>query len=192
VTYLDSSEARYNCDSGNIGRLSESRQYQHGADSAHVLLVREQLLHATALGLQDDSSCAACDERAAGVVPVAVLASAGTVNIGAVDPLGEIAEVCSRHDAWPHVDAAYGGPAMLLLDKWASCCAGLARADSIAVDPHKWLYVPVDAGLVLFADHGAARDAFSLVPDYLRTDEIRQNPCGTRNLASNQPGRRGH
>jgi hypothetical protein len=115
VTYLNSSEARYTA-AAAISAGSPSLGSTNRRGLRYVLLVREQLLHATALGLQDDSSCAASrlgDDRAAGVVPVTVLASAGTVNPGAVDPLGEIAEVCSRHDAWLHVDAAYGGPAML-------------------------------------------------------------------------------
>ena len=89
---------------------------------------------------------------AAGELPVAVVASAGTVNTGAVDPLAAIAAVCARHDVWLHVDGAYGAPAVLLLDDWAQAHAGLSGADSVALDPHKWLYVPVDAGLVLFRD----------------------------------------
>jgi aromatic-L-amino-acid decarboxylase len=109
------------------------------------------------------------DDRHAGHLPVAVIASAGTVNTGAVDALDPIADVCARHGVWLHVDAAYGGPAVLLLDEWAKTRAALARADSIAVDAHKWLYVPVDAGLILFADTAVVRDTFSLVPDYLRS-----------------------
>jgi glutamate/tyrosine decarboxylase-like PLP-dependent enzyme len=109
------------------------------------------------------------EDLAAGRVPVAVIASAGTVNTGAVDPLGAIADVCARRGVWLHVDGAYGAPAVL-----DEGCAGalrpMARADSVAVDPHKWLYVPVDAGVVLVRDAAAMRDAFSLVPPYLRTD----------------------
>lgn len=108
-------------------------------------------------------------DREEGALPAAVIASAGTVNTGAVDPIGEIADVCRRHDVWLHVDGAYGGPAVLFLAEWQRELAGLSRADSIAIDPHKWLYVPVDAGLVLFRDRQDARDTFSLVPDYLRT-----------------------
>lgn len=108
-------------------------------------------------------------DRDAGALPVAVVASAGTVNTGAVDPLDAIAAVCKRHDVWLHVDGAYGAPAVLLLDEWARARSGMAHADSVALDPHKWLYVPVDAGLVLFRDEPAVRDTFSLVPPYLRT-----------------------
>jgi aromatic-L-amino-acid/L-tryptophan decarboxylase len=96
------------------------------------------------------------------------LASAGTVNTGAIDPLDEIADICARHGVWLHVDGAYGAPAVLT-ERYAHQLAALARADSLALDPHKWLYVPVDAGLVLVRDAEAMRAAFSLVPPYLRT-----------------------
>jgi glutamate/tyrosine decarboxylase-like PLP-dependent enzyme len=108
-------------------------------------------------------------DQSAGAVPVAVVASAGTVNTGAIDPIAAAADVCARHGVWLHVDGAYGAPAVLLLDDWSEARAGLARADSVALDPHKWLYAPVDAGMVLFRDEGAVRDTFSLVPPYLRT-----------------------
>ena len=108
-------------------------------------------------------------DRAAGKIAVAVAATAGTVNTGAVDPLPEIAAVCARHRVWLHVDAAYGGPAVMLLPGYAAARGGLAQADSLGLDAHKWLYAPVDAGLVLVRDGGAARDTFSLVPPYLRT-----------------------
>lgn len=110
-------------------------------------------------------------DRQAGAIPVALTASVGTVNTGAIDPLDELADVCAEHGLWLHVDGAYGGPAALLLDRFANVAAAIARADSLALDPHKWLYVPVDAGLVLIRDGAAARDAFSLVPPYLRTDD---------------------
>jgi len=109
------------------------------------------------------------DDLAAGHTPVAVVASAGTVNTGAIDPLDEVADVCARHGVWLHVDAAYGGAA-IVTETYTRPLLALARADSIALDPHKWMYVPVDAGLVLVRHASAMRDAFSLVPPYLRTD----------------------
>jgi glutamate/tyrosine decarboxylase-like PLP-dependent enzyme len=108
-------------------------------------------------------------DRAAGSTPMAVVASAGTVNTGVIDPLDAIADVCARHGVWLHVDAAYGAPAILTTE-YREELAPIARADSVAVDPHKWLYVPVDAGLVLIRDTDTMRDTFSLVPPYLRTD----------------------
>ena len=107
---------------------------------------------------------------AAGCRPLAVAASAGTVNSGAIDPLAEIAAVCRRHGAWFHVDGAYGALA-ILSRRHGKALEGLSLADSLAVDPHKWLSVPVEAGLVLVRDAAAMRDAFSLVPAYLRTDD---------------------
>jgi aromatic-L-amino-acid/L-tryptophan decarboxylase len=98
-----------------------------------------------------------------------VIASAGTVNTGAIDPLDEIADICARHGVWLHVDGAYGAPAILAA-KYKELLSALARADSLALDPHKWLYVPVEAGLVLVRDAEVMRAAFSLVPPYLRTD----------------------
>jgi glutamate/tyrosine decarboxylase-like PLP-dependent enzyme len=109
-------------------------------------------------------------DHAAGHSPVAVIASAGTVNTGAIDPLDEIADVCREHGVWLHVDGAYGAPA-ILSRAYRDQLAGLARADSVALDPHKWLCVPVEAGLVLVRDAALQRAAFSLVPPYLRTDD---------------------
>jgi aromatic-L-amino-acid/L-tryptophan decarboxylase len=109
------------------------------------------------------------EDSAQGHFPMAVIASAGTVNTGAVDPLDALADVCQEHRVWFHVDAAYGGPA-LLTEAHRPFLSPMSRADSIAIDPHKWFYVPVDAGVVLIRDASAMRSAFSLVPPYLRTD----------------------
>jgi len=137
-----------------------------GIGTAHITAVATGADRAMDAG---DLRRALAADRSAGKLAIAVIASAGTVNTGAVDPLADIAAACAEHDVWLHVDGAYGAPAVLLLDEWAAARAGLARADSIALDPHKWLYVPVDAGLVLFRDGAIARDTFSLVPPYLRT-----------------------
>ncbi|GAA0409430.1 aspartate aminotransferase family protein [Microbispora corallina] len=106
----------------------------------------------------------------AGALPLCVAASAGTVNTGAVDPLGDVADVAAEHGMWFHVDGAYGALGVLA-PRAASRYAGMERADSLALDPHKWLGVPVDCGCVLFRDPGPVRDAFSLVPAYLRDDD---------------------
>ena len=109
-------------------------------------------------------------DRADGVLPMAVIATAGTVNTGAIDPLGAIADVADRHSCWLHVDGAYGAPAALL-PGYAELRRALPRADSLAFDAHKWLYAPVDAGVLLLRSAATARDAWSLVPPYLRTDQ---------------------
>jgi len=104
-----------------------------------------------------------------GFRPFCVVASAGTVNTGAIDPLDEIATVAREYDLWFHVDGAYGAPGVLDQRK-ADLFAGLERADSVSLDPHKWLYVPVDAGCLLFRDAGAAAAAFSTEDaDYIKT-----------------------
>jgi glutamate/tyrosine decarboxylase-like PLP-dependent enzyme len=98
-----------------------------------------------------------------------VVGSAGTVNTGVVDPLAEIANVAKEFDLWFHVDGAYGAPGVLD-ERKKHLFAGLERADSISLDPHKWLYVPVDAGCLLFRDDAAARAAFSTEDaDYIKT-----------------------
>jgi glutamate/tyrosine decarboxylase-like PLP-dependent enzyme len=108
-------------------------------------------------------------DREGGYMPIAVIASAGTVNTGAIDPLDEIADVCARQNVWLHVDGAYGGPA-ILTRRYAKELSAISRANSIALDPHKWLCVPVEAGLVLVREGTSMRSAFSLVPPYLQTD----------------------
>ncbi|WP_406361377.1 pyridoxal phosphate-dependent decarboxylase family protein [Streptomyces sp. NBC_01579] len=110
----------------------------------------------------------AADQRA-GVRPFFVAASAGTVNTGAVDPLDDIAAIALEHGLWFHIDGAYGALG-ILADDAAPGYAGLERADSLALDPHKWLGVPIDAGCILFREPAGPRDAFSLVPPYLRDE----------------------
>jgi glutamate/tyrosine decarboxylase-like PLP-dependent enzyme len=97
-------------------------------------------------------------DHAAGALPIAVVASAGTVNTGAVDPLPQLSEIARRHGAWLHVDGAYGALAAIAA---RNRFPGLPLADSVSLDPHKWLYQPVDCGCLLFRDASAARAAFS-------------------------------
>jgi aromatic-L-amino-acid/L-tryptophan decarboxylase len=104
-------------------------------------------------------------DRAAGVEPLAVVATSGTVNTGSIDPLAEIAVVCREHGLWMHVDGAYGALAALAAPERFT---GMSAADSISLDPHKWLYQPLDCGVLLFKDAGAARKAFSFSGDYVR------------------------
>ena len=104
-----------------------------------------------------------------GLRPFCVVASAGTVNTGVVDPLDDIATVAKEFDLWFHVDGAYGAPGVLDQRK-KDLFRGLERADSVSLDPHKWLYVPVDSGCLLFRDASAAKAAFSTDDaDYIKT-----------------------
>jgi aromatic-L-amino-acid/L-tryptophan decarboxylase len=95
-----------------------------------------------------------------------VSANAGSTNTGAVDPLPELADVCRRHGVWLHVDAAYGGFAVLT-ERGGTELRGLELADSLTLDPHKWLYQPFECGCVLVRDGRLLRSAFELTPDYL-------------------------
>ncbi|HSF16659.1 MAG TPA: aminotransferase class I/II-fold pyridoxal phosphate-dependent enzyme [Vicinamibacteria bacterium] len=102
-------------------------------------------------------------ERCRGVV----VATAGTIGSGAVDPLEELADVCRRENLWLHVDGAYGALAAAAPSaSWMR--AGLSRADSISLDPHKWLFVPIDTSCLLVRDVSFMREFFTVVPDYLK------------------------
>ena len=104
-----------------------------------------------------------------GLRPFCVVGSAGTVNTGVVDPLSEIATIATEFDLWFHVDGAYGAPGVVD-ERKKHLFAGLERADSVSLDPHKWLYVPVDAGCLLFRDDTAAKATFSTEEaDYIKT-----------------------
>jgi aromatic-L-amino-acid/L-tryptophan decarboxylase len=105
------------------------------------------------------------NDKAAGRIPLAVVASAGTVNTGAIDPLAKIAEITHRNGAWFHIDGAYGALAAIA-DR--SRFNGMELADSISLDPHKWLYQPLDCGCLLYRSSEAAQKAFSHSGDYTR------------------------
>lgn len=112
-------------------------------------------------------------DRAAGLVPLAVCANAGTTNTGAVDPLGHLADLCSAHGLWLHVDGAYGGFAALT-ERGRQALAGIERADSVTLDPHKWLFQPFECGALLVRDPDGLRSAFEITPDYLRDVSARE------------------
>jgi glutamate/tyrosine decarboxylase-like PLP-dependent enzyme len=109
---------------------------------------------------------AIADDRAADFVPFLVVASAGTTNTGAVDPLSAIADLCAREQLWMHVDAAYAGFAALT-GQGAAALDGLGRADSVTLDPHKWLFVPFECGCLLAREPRKLEEAFSVHPEYL-------------------------
>jgi len=104
-------------------------------------------------------------DRHRGDVPFLVVGTAGTVGTGAIDPLPEIAEICDRERIWFHIDGAYGALAAMLPDAPAELAA-IHRADSIALDPHKWLYAPLEAGCTLVKRAVDLRDAFTFDPEY--------------------------
>jgi len=113
-------------------------------------------------------------DRAAGRLPFFVCASAGTTNSGAIDPLPEIADLCGQHGVWLHVDAAYGGFAALT-PQGRELLRGLERADSLTLDPHKWLYCPMGVGCALVREVRYLEAAFSTGGEYLKdlpADEV--------------------
>jgi aromatic-L-amino-acid/L-tryptophan decarboxylase len=111
---------------------------------------------------------------AAGDVPCLVVGTAGSVSTGAVDPLPEISAICREHNVWFHVDGAYGGFAAAVPEA-PDDLRGLSLADSVAVDPHKWLYAPIEAGCALVRDPDALRAAFAYHPPYYHFEERATN-----------------
>lgn len=138
-----------------------------------------------------------------GRIPVAVVGSAGTVSTGAVDPLPAMARLCREHDVWFHVDGAYGGFAAMV-ESAPEDIRGLSLADSVAIDPHKWLYAPIEAGCALVREPEKHRAAYSYHPPYYHfgeevtnfVDYSPQNSRGFRALkvwmGLSQVGRRGY
>lgn len=105
------------------------------------------------------------EDRAAGLEPLAIIGSAGTINTGSIDDLDALADLAEREGLWFHVDGAIGG--FLALSNSADAVRGLGRADSLALDLHKWMQAPIDVGLALVRDEAAHRSTFSVVPEYL-------------------------
>jgi glutamate/tyrosine decarboxylase-like PLP-dependent enzyme len=132
-----------------------------GSDSLRKLPVRSDYTFDVA-ALRE----AIAADRAAGHRPVCVIGNAGTINTGAVDDLNALADVCRQEDVWFHVDGAIGAVAVLAGNVKPQL-AGIERADSVALDLHKWMHIPFEAGCVLVRSEKAHRATFSLTPEYL-------------------------
>jgi aromatic-L-amino-acid/L-tryptophan decarboxylase len=117
----------------------------------------------------DELERAVAADRAAGLTPAIVVGNAGTVNTGAIDPLGSLADFCGREKLWFHVDGAYGALASIV-PSLAPLFSGMERADSLAADPHKWLYMPYEVGATFVREPGRLGAAFRKFPEYLATD----------------------
>ena len=122
------------------------------------------------------------EDRAAGKRPFCIIASAGTTNTGAIDPLPELAALARRENLWLHIDGAYGAAAALC-DRGRCLLSGLDLADSLSLDPHKWLFQPFEIGCVLVRDPRLLRDTFQILPEYLKdthqqSAEINFTDCG--------------
>jgi aromatic-L-amino-acid/L-tryptophan decarboxylase len=130
---------------------------------------------------------AIANDRVAGRLPIAVVATVGSTSTTSIDPVPAIADICAREALWLHVDAAYAGVAAIV-PECRQVLAGAERADSLVVNPHKWLFTPFDLSVLYCRRMDVLRQAFSLVPEYLRTGD----PSEVRNLMDTgiQLGRR--
>ncbi|MDF1611993.1 pyridoxal phosphate-dependent decarboxylase family protein [Stygiobacter electus] len=110
------------------------------------------------------------EDKSNGIIPMCVVATIGTTSTTSVDPVDKISEICQRENIWLHVDAAYAGVTSMLpeMKKYFS---GIENADSIVSNPHKWLFVPIDFSVLFIRKHEVLKKAFSLVPEYLKTNE---------------------
>ena len=135
-----------------------------GRDQLHKIAVRDDFT----INL-DSLEKQVIEDRRNGYHPICVVGVAGTTNTGAVDPLGALAEFCQAQGLWFHVDAAYGGPAART-NAAGKLFRGLEQADSVVVNPHKWLYVPAEAACILVREPAALRHTFQVVADYLKEE----------------------
>lgn len=168
---------------GLSGRAGVSRLRVYCSDQTHSSIDKAVIL--LGLGQQslrkidsdaefrmrpDALAAAIAEDRAAGWVPLAVVATVGTTSSTSVDPVPKIAEVCRRESIWLHVDAAYAGVAAMVPGyEWI--LAGSERADSLVVNPHKWLFTPFDLSVFYCRHMDVVRAAFALTPEYLKTAE---------------------
>jgi glutamate/tyrosine decarboxylase-like PLP-dependent enzyme len=148
------------------------------ARAARLLGFRPDQVRVVAADVQRGMSAAALAEAidadlAAGATPLFVSAAAGTTNTGTIDPLTELAEVCRSRGVWLHVDGAYGAFAALT-ERGRQALRGLELADSVTLDPHKWLYQPFECGALLVRDGALLRRSFEIAPDYLK-DSVVEN-----------------
>jgi aromatic-L-amino-acid/L-tryptophan decarboxylase len=144
--------------------------FGHGTGSIRWIPVREDLTVDTEALLRQIA-----EDRRRGDRPFLLVGNAGTVSTGAVDPLARLAAIAREHDLWFHADGAYGAPAVLAAEAPPEL-AGLAEADSLAVDPHKWLYAAVEAGCTLVRHPGVLADTFSYAPPYYRFEGEEEDP----------------
>lgn len=127
----------------------------------------------------DALRAAMADDVSRGYRPMAVIATVGTTSTTSIDPVARIADVCRAYGTWLHVDAAYGG-ALAVLPERHDVMAGIELADSLIINPHKWLFVPLDFSALYTRHPDVLRSVFSLVPEYLRGDASSGTDEGTR------------
>jgi aromatic-L-amino-acid decarboxylase len=167
---------------GLVGRAELRVQRVYASDQAHSSLEKAMIV----LGLGEENvvrlpcddafrmdvaalARAIRDDRERGCQPLAVVATVGTTSTASVDPVGDIAKVCAAEQVWLHVDAAYGG-AVGVLPEARDLLDGVAAADSVVVNPHKWLFVPLDFSALYLRRPELLRAVFALTPEYLKGD----------------------
>jgi glutamate/tyrosine decarboxylase-like PLP-dependent enzyme len=174
----------------NLTALVAARERIPHDDRGRIILYASEQRHwsidraAKIIGLRPDQICplacdaeyrlkpdalaaAVTDDRRAGRRPWLVIANAGTTNTGSVDPIASIADLCQREKLWLHVDAAYGW-SMALIDEGKSLLAGIERADSVTLDPHKWFAQPFGSGCLLVRDGDLLQQTFMMRPEYMQ------------------------
>ncbi|WP_258036996.1 MULTISPECIES: pyridoxal-dependent decarboxylase [unclassified Streptomyces] len=178
---------------GGEGELARARLYcstqahPSVARAAHLIGLRREQLIALPPGprlrlVPDDVRRRVCADRASGLLPFAVVATVGTTGTGAIDPLPELAALCQKYGMWLHADGAHGAAAAITT-RGRALCAGLDRADSLTVDPHKWLFQPYEAGCVLFRRPELLRATYRM--DRHRLDDGYLLPARARGLETN-------
>ncbi len=172
LTGIAMARQRKGCSSGRLRIYASSETHFSIVKAAALLGIgRENVCHVAVDERfrirMDDLVAKISADLEAGYVPFCVVANAGTVNTGAVDPLAEIREIAHRFQLWMHVDGSYGAFGVLA-ESARKLFAGMEQADSVALDPHKWLYLPVDVGCVIYRDPEAARAAFAHEAEYTR------------------------
>ena len=176
---------------GLAGRADVPRLRVYCSDQAHSSIDKGVILAGlghqalrripsdTEFRMRPDELRAAIDEdRAAGVLPIAVVATVGTTSTTSVDPVAAIADICESEHVWLHIDAAYAGVAAMLPEH-AHILAGADRADSLVVNPHKWLFTPFDLSAFFCRRMDVVRQAFALTPEYLKTPDAARNLMDT-------------
>jgi aromatic-L-amino-acid decarboxylase len=137
---------------------------QMGCHSGHIHKIPSDASHRMPI---EGLKAAIAHDKALGLRPVLVIATAGSTNTGAQDPLEEIADICQAENMWMHVDGAYGGPAAVT-PQGRDYLKGLERADSVVLDPHKWFFQPYDVGACLVTRPGALERCYTMHPEYLK------------------------
>ena len=137
----------------------------------------------------EELSRAISEDKEAGWLPFAVVATVGTTSTSSIDPVAEIADLCQQHRLWLHIDGSYGGPAAIDPEKrWI--LAGCERADSLIVNPHKWLFTPIDCSILYTRHQQQLKAAFSLIPEYLSNAESQSEEMPNLMDYGNALGRR--